>query len=449
MKNTFVISCPIDTYSGYGSRSRDFVKSLIELDRYDIKILSQRWGNCSWGFIKDHEEEWGFLAKHVIHKVVEQPDIWCQITVPNEFQPIGKYNIGLTAGIETTICAPQWIEGLNKMDLNLVSSEHAKNVFKTTAYEQKNDQGQIVGKLMLQKPIEVLMEGANIDLYKPIPKNEIQYKDLFQDVNSIPEKFAFLFVGHWMNGDVGEDRKNVGLLVKLFYEMYKNKKKTPALILKTSIVNSSLVGKKQILQKLNAIRNSVNDAKTLPNVYVISGDFNDKEINELYNHPKIKSMISLTKGEGFGRPLLEFSLTNKPIVASSWSGQMDFLHPEFTALVGGTLKPIHKSAQVKDLLMEGSQWFAPDLQSACNLINHVFENYKDWKVKAKRQGYYARTNFSFTKMKEKIDDILTTNVPEMAREVKLNLPKLKKVGDKNPPELPKLKLPKLKKVNNG
>ena len=38
MKNTFVISAPIETYSGYGARSRDFIKSLIESDKYEIKI---------------------------------------------------------------------------------------------------------------------------------------------------------------------------------------------------------------------------------------------------------------------------------------------------------------------------------------------------------------------------------------------------------------------------
>lgn len=447
MKNTFVVSCPIDTYSGYGARSRDFVKSLVELDKYNVKILAQRWGQCAWGFINDHKEEWGFLESLIIDQLTQQPDIWCQISVPNEFQKVGKYNIGLTAGIETTICAPQWIEGLNRMDLNLVSSEHAKRVFETTGYEHKNPQGQVVGQLKLEKPIQVLMEGANLDIYKPLSRKDLEYKDLFTDINSIPEDFAFLFVGHWMQGNIGEDRKNVGLLIKAFYEMYKNKKKTPALILKTSITNASNVGRREILQRINTIRNSV-PAKRLPNVYLLHGDFSNEEMNELYNHPKIKAMVSLTKGEGFGRPLLEFSLTNKPIIASNWSGQTDFLNSEYTALVNGSLKPIHKSAQIKDLLVEKSQWFAPDLQHTFMMFNDVFTNYKEWRVKGKRQGYYSRTNFSFDKMKEILGAILDKNIPQIAQQVTLKLPKLKKVNNK-PSELPKLKLPKLKKVTNG
>ena len=100
MKPLFIISCPIDTYSGYGSRSRDLVKSIIELDKYDVKILPQRWGNTPWNFIEDHVE-WLFLKKHILNQpqLPKQPEIWAQVTVPNEFQPIGKYNIGFTAGI--------------------------------------------------------------------------------------------------------------------------------------------------------------------------------------------------------------------------------------------------------------------------------------------------------------------------------------------------------------
>jgi hypothetical protein len=91
MKNTFVISCPIDTYSGYGSRSRDLVKALINLDKYNVKIMPQRWGNTPWGFIEDHQDEWGFLQSHILTgNLTEQPDVWAQITVPNEFQPIGN-----------------------------------------------------------------------------------------------------------------------------------------------------------------------------------------------------------------------------------------------------------------------------------------------------------------------------------------------------------------------
>ena len=49
------------------------------------------------------------------------------------------------------------------------------------------------------------------------------------DLPEIKESFCFLFVGHWMQGAFGHDRKNVGLLVKSFLETFKNKQKQPAL----------------------------------------------------------------------------------------------------------------------------------------------------------------------------------------------------------------------------
>jgi len=163
-KPVFVISCPIDTYSGYGARSRDIVKAIIELDRYDVKILPQRWGATPKGFIKDNSE-WMFLIPHILQtpQLPAQPEIWMQITVPNEFQPIGKYNIGCTAGIETTIAPAEWVEGCNRMNLVLTSSEHSKNTFVKTVM-QKVDQhtNQMLGELKIEKQIEVLFEGADI-----------------------------------------------------------------------------------------------------------------------------------------------------------------------------------------------------------------------------------------------------------------------------------------------
>mgnify|MGYP001250387076 CR=1 FL=1 len=440
MKNTFVISCPIDTYSGYGARSRDFVKALIELDKYEVSILPQRWGNTPFNFIKDHEDKWGFLNDH-IHRgpLTEQPDIWCQSTVPNEFNPIGKFNIGLTAGIETTACAPQWIEGMNRMDIIITSSEHSKNVLKTTKYQANLANGD-TKPLELEKPIEVLFEGADLDMYKVISKNKFKNAKLSKSIDSIDESFAFLSVGHWMQGDLGHDRKNMGLLVKAFYEVWKNKNNPPALILKTTCAAASYTDRREILNRINIIRDSIPNATKLPKIYLIHGDLSNTDMNELYNHPKVKSFISLTRGEGFGRPLLEFSLTNKPIIASAWSGQLDFLDKEFTALVGGKLEKLHPSSQIKDMLINESEWFAPDHAHIKQAMTDVVKNYKQWLVKGKRQGFKSRENFNFESMKGKLNSILDSNVPKLAKKMELNLDGIKSI------KLPK-KTTKKSKVN--
>jgi glycosyltransferase involved in cell wall biosynthesis len=428
-KPLFIISSCYDTYSGYGARSRDLIKAIIETDKYNVKLLSQRWGNTPWGFCKDNPE-WGFLLSHNLpnNQLPQQPEVWMQITIPSEFQPVGKYNIGVTAGIETTVCAPDWIEGLNRMDLNLVSSNHSKKVFEESKFERRNQQtNQVEGIIQLQKPIEVLFEGANLDVYKVINQNQITNIEL----DSIKESFAYLFVGHWVQGDLGEDRKNVGLLIKAFYEIFKNKKTKPALILKTSMVGSSYMDREEILKRIKMIRKTVN-SKDLPNIYLLHGEFTDLEMNELYNHSKVKAMINLTRGEGFGRPLLEFSLAKKPMITTNWSGHTDFLKSEFTTMLPGQMTNVHPSAANQWLLQE-SQWLSVDQGQVGHYMKDMFENYKNYTENAKRQAYYSKTEFSWDKMKDKLDEYLTKSIPEFPKQIQLKLPQLKKI------ELPKLK----------
>ena len=432
MKPLFIISSPYDTYSGYGARSRDVIKAIIKSDKYDVKLIPQRWGQTAWGFCKDNPE-WAFLYEYNLNQpqLPKQPEIWMQITVPNEFQPVGKYNIGVTAGIETTICAPEWIEGINRMNLTLVSSKHSKKVFEDSKFEKRNKQtNQLEGMVELQKPVEVLFEGADINIYK------VTDTPCSLDIQ-IKEDFAYLFVGHWINGDLGEDRKNVGLLIKAFYETFKNKSKKPALILKTALAGSSYVDREEILKRIKMIKKTVN-SKDLPNIYLLLGDFSDEEMNELYNHSKVKAMVNLTKGEGYGRPLLEFSLVKKPILTTGWSGHTDFLDKEFVTLLGGQLTNVHPSA-ANEFLLKDSQWFSPDHSQVGHYLKDIFENYKNYTEGAKRQAYRSKQKFNWDEMKNDIDRLFNRYIPEFPKETELKLPQLKKV------ELPKLN----KTENNG
>ena len=435
MKPFFVISCPIDTYSGYGARSRDLVKAIIELDKYEVKILPQRWGNTPWNFIGENKEEWGFLEPYLLpphsNQLPKQPDIWAQITVPNEFQAVGKYNIGFTAGIETTVCDPSWIQGINRMDLNIVSSNHAKNVFLNSTFSEQQN-GQVVGELKCNKPIEVLFEGG--DLSKFFPSKE---KSNF-NLKDIKESFAYLYLGHWMQGDIGEDRKNTGLLVKTFLETFKDQRKSPCLIMKTSGAGASYMDRDLILDRIHQIRQTVEYKTSLPSIYLLHGEFSDKEINDLYNHHKVKAMVSFTKGEGFGRPLLEFSLVNKPVITTNWSGHTDFLDKKYTTLIDGEIKPIHKSAVVKNILIEESQWFNLDVNQAHKHLVNMFKNYSDYSKGAKLQYHRSKNSFSYKNMVTTLGNLLDTNIPEFPSTVQLTLPTQGNTPSLN---LPKLNIP--------
>ena len=433
MKPLFFISCPIDTYSGYGARSRDIVKALLKSDKYDIKVIPQRWGSTPFGFLQVDNPEHRQILECIWNQpqLPKQPDVWMQITVPNEFQPIGKFNIGVTAGIETTVCDPSWLEGLNRMNLNLVSSEHAKKVFESAIFEQRdrNQGDRVVGTIKLEKPIEVLFEGANLNIYQKL--DAVAGNSEVNDVlNSIDEDFNYLFVGHWLQGEMGQDRKDVGMLIKIFLETFKGKTKKPGLILKTSSATYSIMDRDEMLDKIQKIRVYVGDDGTLPNVYLLHGELEDGEVNELYNHPKVKAHVSFTKGEGYGRPLLEASISQKPVIVSNWSGHLDFLNSEMSILLPGEVKQIHPSAVVQNMLIPESGWFTVDYKKAAETLEEVYKNYNKYLDGAKRQAYRSRTEFSLDKMGEKLISIIDEKVP---KPVQLKLPQLKKI------ELPKLK----------
>jgi glycosyltransferase involved in cell wall biosynthesis len=425
MKQYCVISAPPDTYSGYGARSRDFIKALYELkkDEWDIQIMPQRWGNTSWGFLEDYKEEWGWMIPLLLKgPLTRQPDYWFQITIPNEFQHVGKVSIGVTAGIETTVCDASWLEGCNRMDLTLVSSQHAKNVLQATSYGKQENPNQI---LKLEKPVEVLFEGADLNKYFFIADEELPETDLVLDLDKIKEEFCYLFVGHWLQGEFGEDRKNVGKMIYTFLETFKGKKNKPALILKTSSSTTCIMDREEILKKIDAIRNLV-QGSDLPNIYLLHGDLDDEDMNNLYNHPKVKAMISFAKGEGYGRPLAEFCLSKKPVIASGWSGQIDFLDGEFATLISGELTQTHPSAQSQGLILPGALWFTIDHNLAAKALEDVFAHYKKYEEKGKRQGHKIKTEFSFDNMVLFLKGYLDkyANVP---KQVEFKLPQLTKI----------------------
>ena len=423
MKQYCVISAPPDTYSGYGARSRDFIKAIYELkkDEWDIQIIPQRWGNTSWGFLDDNKEEWGWMIPMLLKSpMTKQPDVWFQITVPSEFQPVGKVNIGVTAGIETTVCDSSWIEGCNRMNAIFVSSVHARTVLQTTTFAKKDDPN---FQIKLQKPVEVLFEGVDLNKYFHIPDDELPETDLVLDLDGIEEDFCFLHVGHWLQGDLGEDRKNTGKLVQVFLETFKGKKKKPALIMKTSSATSCIMDRDEMLRKINILRESVGG--DMPNIYLLHGEMDDEDMNCLYNHPKVKAFVSFTKGEGYGRPLAEFCLSKKPMVTTGWSGHLDFLSKEFSVLLPGKLTETHPSAHSNTLILPGSSWFTVDYGAATKALEDVYSNYKKYEEKGRRQGHKIKTEFSYDNMVLFLSAYLAKYVP---KQVELKLPQLKKIS---------------------
>jgi glycosyltransferase involved in cell wall biosynthesis len=416
MRNV-VIASPVATQSGYGHHAREIITNIIEHrgSEWDVKLVSLPWGSTPMTY--PIPTDW--QLRIIPLPLQTQPDVWIQISVPNELQAVGKYNIGVTAGSEGDVCPEKWIDNLNAMQLVIVPSEFTKTVFENTA-RQKNKP--------LTTRIEVIPEYFDENVY-----NNKTIENALTELDAIPESFAFLTVGHWLQGVIGEDRKNIGGLLHCFFNTYKNTKNAPALIMKTSGATYSIMDRMEIENKINQVREMFGTAK-LPSVYLIHGELTDAEMNAMYNHPKIKAMVSFTKAEGFGRPLLEFSTTGKPIIAPHYSGQSDFLKKDFICALAGGLSNIHPSAQ-NDWLIGEAKWFTPDYGYASKMLKDVQTNYKKWCDLAKRQRYFVNSTFTKSTVSpvyEKVLNIADEGINKIPKAVELKLPQLKKI------ELPKL-----------
>ena len=428
-KSTLVFQGPIFTRSGYGDHCRDLMKSLRKMDKYDIKIIPLRWGSTPQNQVSDQDEFGRWMLERVIGGIDTKPDVFVQVSVANEFEPKGHYNIGITAGVETTICPKDFIDGSNKMNLIIVPSHFTKQNLGGTVYQQKDQAtGEIVGEIKTNTPIEVLFEGVDTEIF-----SKGSGKDVLANVK---EDFNFLIVGHWLKGDLGQDRKDIGMAIKTFATVfqYLPKDKRPGLIVKTSHAGFSVIDREATREKLEGVLKTFGDK--CPSVYLLHGDMEETDMSNLYHHPKVKAMISFAKGEGYGRPMAEFTLTGKPIIASGWSGQMDFLPPDNAVLLEGNLTPVHESA-ADQFCMKEAQWFTVNYSNAANKIYDVYNNYNTYLQKSAGLKENTLKNFTLDKMNEKFEQILNTYVKEQPKLVPFNMPTVNST---------KMQIPKLNKI---
>jgi len=421
-KQTLVFQGPVFTRSGYGDHCRDLLKSLRKMDKYNIKIIPMRWGSTPQNQVDGQTDFGRWMLERVIGQIEVKPDIFMQVSVANEFEPKGNYNIGITAGVETTIVPKEFIDGTNKMDLTLVPSNFTKNSLVGTAYQQKDQNtGQIVNEFRVNKPVEVLMEGVDLSIFLPDTKSKLEQLD------NIPTDFNFLAVGHWLKGNLGQDRKDIGMVIKTFATVfqYVPKGQQPGLIVKTSSAGFSIMDRENMAERIDGITKTFGDK--CPPIYLIHGDLSESEMATLYHHSKVKAMVSFAKGEGYGRPLAEFAVTGKPILVSNWSGHLDFLPKEHTVLLDGQLTNVDESA-ADQFLMKEAQWFTVNYSNAANKMHDVYKNYKTYLDQSKGLTDNIVNKFSLEKMNNQFENIMDKYVKGKPTIVPIRLPKLNKIG---------------------
>lgn len=399
-KRRLIFRGPVLTASGYGVHARMILKPILESGEFDVTVMSTNWGVTP--VIRNTGDP---FIERVRQLSLAQPsgdyDYSIQVTIPQEFQRMARWNIGVTAGIETDRVSPEWIKKSNEnIDLIIVPSEHARKTFADVTYGDPNT-GQT---LHLEKPIKVMFEGVDTDIFNvdPVPEGVKQF--------DFASEFNFISVGLGFDKGPGEDRKNLTTLVKWFCEQFKGNDKV-GLVLKTSIVGYSAVDLKFLKMKISDIKKAAGCGE-FPRIQIIHGFLSQHEMAALYKNPKVKAYISPTHGEGYGLPIIEAAACGLPVITTGWSGHMDFLHinnvRKFVALPF-ELKEIPDACVWDNILVRGSKWANPDENQTKMLMSKVHISYNKPKEWATELAAHIKNNFSIPQMEKILMDTLATN----------------------------------------
>jgi len=441
---SLLLRAPVSSLSGYGSHARDIAMALIKANKYDLYIDPCPWGTLPLTAL-DNELKSSEMIKAIIEKggPKQQPDIFITLTIPNEFQRVGRLlNIGFTAGIEVDRVTPEWIAKGNEMDLIIVPSKHSATGFKRSNYTLFTDSTKQIVKqqLVFQQPINILFEGVDQNVYNTKPYKPIICPETNEPLN-FPTDNNILFVGLWLKGGMKEDRKNVGQLVRLFLHNFSHRNDV-GLILKTATGSNSIADREHLRRKIEEIRRNegLEDSEAAP-IYIVHGHLSDDEMANLYKHPQINGLVSLTHGEGYGRPLAEAAACGCYVAAPNWSGQVDFLDPRYSTLMDFNLVKIPKSIEWTGVIIGGSQWAEVNESEVRKAMSYIINKPAEVKELAAQQAAYIASKFNLLKMNGELIrmiDVAVKNKLENSKQtigqINLpNLPILKKIAELPPP----------------
>jgi len=411
MRKKIIVRGPALSSSGYGEQTRFALRCLRKhQDKFDIYLLNLNWGRTGWIVSDDEERKWidEILGKTQAYIQQNQPninfDVSLQITIPNEFEIIAPVNIGYTAGIETTKAVPVWLEKCNIMNRIIVPSQHSKVVLENSLYRTKNEKEQDV-ELKTKIPIDVCGYAAR----------EIKPKPLELELET---SFNFLTVSQW------GPRKNLESVISAFISEFNNEKEV-GLIVKTNMTKNNYFDKLVVENRLRSFVQQMANSKDMKcKIYLLHGNLEENEMRGLYTHPTVKALVTATHGEGFGLPLFETVLCEKPVIAPGWSGHLDFLFaPKKDKETGKTkLRPhfvkvdydigqVQKDAIFPGLIEESSQWCYPKNYSLRAGFKEVFRNYGACLSNAKKLKEYIFEEFEENKQYDKFVNSVLSVLP--------------------------------------
>ncbi len=379
-----IVRGPALTQSGYGEHTRFLLRALRKHpEKFDIYLVALNWGQTGWVSEDSEEREWMdslVMKTHHYTKSGGQFDMSIQVSIPNEWERLAPYNVGVTAGIETTKVAPVWLEKANAMDKVVTISEHSKRVFLETVYEGFSKQTQQPMKLTCETPVEVV--------HYPVKEYEVDALEL-----DLCYDYNYLMVSQW------GPRKNMQNAVKWWIE--ENYDEEVGLVLKTSVKNNSVMDREFIKDDIQKSIKSIIPEGSKCKIYLLHGDLTEGQMQSLYTNPKIKTFVNLSHGEGFGLPIFDAVCHGMPVIAPGWSGHCDFLYvPQengknktLFADVNFDIAPVQDFAVWKGVLEKDSMWCYPHEGHYKMRLRQLRKNYNKWLKKAKALQEWVLENF--------------------------------------------------------
>jgi glycosyltransferase involved in cell wall biosynthesis len=373
-----VIRGPLLSISGYGVHARQ-VYRWLKTQNIDVTAQITPWGNTTFMVNPEADE----TVKSIMadsNAAKKEFDISLQIQLPDEWDSsLAKTNVGITAAVETDRCNPAWITNCNSMDRVIVPSRFTEGVLKGTGN--------------ISKPVSVVSEAYD----EGILGSNVLDLDL-------STSFNFLIVSQLTSIEPSTDRKNIFNTIKWLCEAFSDDKDV-GIIIKTNLGRATDIDRMNtrntLLKMLKEIRRG-----PFPRIHFIHGDMSTEEIGSLYRNPKIKSLVSLTRGEGFGLPLLEAACNNLPVIATNWSGHLDFMGMGKYVTVDYSLKEIPDSRVDGRIFVKGLRWAEPSEEDFKRRIKK-FRNSSDvprqW---ADDLGNKVRERFSTESVNKQYDRVL-------------------------------------------